>query len=141
VAQFLIVSGVFPYSTNKLCRRQVQTKTVFYMPHCGRAMYNNLMWANWSPEKLSQLALIGNSFQSYLDRTLQKKTQDTYFYIFRAVEYCQEKALPSYTEPTIFNDLSVHTFPLDRLHSAPPSLWTPSPPPPSDPSDPEIITK
>ncbi|CAI8023273.1 SRR1-like protein [Geodia barretti] len=68
---------------NELCRRQVQTKTVFYMPHCGRAMYNNLIWANWSPEKLSQLALIGNSFQSYLD----------------------------------------------------------SPPPPSDPSDPEIITK
>lgn len=54
----------------QLCRRRVQTCTLFYMPHCGKAMYNNLLWANWSPQNLSQVALIGNSFQSYMERSV-----------------------------------------------------------------------
>lgn len=55
----------------QLCQRRVQAHTLFYMPHCGRAMYNNLLWANWSPQDLSQLALIGNSFQSYMERSVK----------------------------------------------------------------------
>lgn len=54
----------------QLCRRRVQTYTLFYMPHCGQAMYNNLLWANWSPHNLSKVALIGNSFQSYMERSV-----------------------------------------------------------------------
>ena len=42
--------------------------TVFYMPHCGKALYNNLLWANWQPELLSLLTIVGNSFQHMLDR-------------------------------------------------------------------------
>ena len=55
-------------SPAQLCRRKVQTHTLVFMPHCGRAMYNNLLWANWSPENLAKLTLIGNSFLSYLER-------------------------------------------------------------------------
>ena len=43
-------------------------RTLFYMPHCGKALYNNLLWANWTPELLTNLLIIGNSFQHVCDR-------------------------------------------------------------------------
>ena len=32
------------------------------MPHCGRPLYNNLLWSNWQPHLLSHVIIIGNSF-------------------------------------------------------------------------------
>jgi hypothetical protein len=37
--------------------------TLFYMPHCGRALINNVLWANWGPD-LARLLLVGNSLDS-----------------------------------------------------------------------------
>lgn len=42
--------------------------TVFYMLHCGTALYNNLLWSNWSVEALSKLVIIGNSFRGLEER-------------------------------------------------------------------------
>lgn len=42
--------------------------TVFYMPHCGTALYNNLLWSNWTPDALSSMLIIGNSFAGLQDR-------------------------------------------------------------------------
>ncbi len=36
--------------------------TICFMPHCPRALYNNVLSANWSKEQLSRLIFIGNSF-------------------------------------------------------------------------------
>lgn len=46
------------------------------MPHCGKAMYNNLLWANWSAERLPRVAIIGNSFTSYSERWSHTNTDD-----------------------------------------------------------------
>ena len=54
----------------QLCKFRVEEKTLFYMPHCGKAMYNNLLWANWSTEHLGKMAIIGNSFNSYYEKYL-----------------------------------------------------------------------
>ncbi|KAL3857535.1 hypothetical protein ACJMK2_012192 [Sinanodonta woodiana] len=35
--------------------------SLVFMPHCGRGLYNNLLWSNWSP-RLQNLIIIGNSF-------------------------------------------------------------------------------
>lgn len=43
--------------------------TVFYMVHCGKALYNNLLWRNWSPAALSKLVIIGNSFRGIEERS------------------------------------------------------------------------
>jgi hypothetical protein len=45
--------------------KSIQTHTIFYMPHCEDWLYNNVLQANWMPEKLNQLVILGNSFRSY----------------------------------------------------------------------------
>lgn len=59
------------------CKFRVDDRTMFYMPHCGKAMYNNLLWANWSSEHLSKIAIVGNSFNSYFEK-----------YVCKVVSYC-----------------------------------------------------
>ena len=50
------------------CKFKVQENTLFFMPHCGKAMYNNLLWANWSVDRLGKMVIIGNSFNSYHEK-------------------------------------------------------------------------
>ncbi len=69
-------SDCYPLSFVQACKRAVAAPTLFFMPHCGRAMYNNLLWANWSPEKLAHTAIIGNSFSSYLERCVHSRAGD-----------------------------------------------------------------
>lgn len=39
--------------------------TLFFMPHCGRQLYSNLLTANWGAETLARLLILGNSLTSY----------------------------------------------------------------------------
>lgn len=55
----------------QMCKYTTKECTLFYMPHCGIAMYNNLLWANWDPATLSDMAVIGNRFSSYNERYMQ----------------------------------------------------------------------
>lgn len=41
------------------------------MVHCGKALYNNLLWRNWSAEALSKMVIIGNSFKGIEERWVQ----------------------------------------------------------------------
>ncbi|XP_068268481.1 SRR1-like protein isoform X3 [Nyctibius grandis] len=43
--------------------------TLFYMVHCGKALYNNLLWRNWSAGALSKMVIIGNSFKGIEERS------------------------------------------------------------------------
>ncbi|ELU00118.1 hypothetical protein CAPTEDRAFT_189742, partial [Capitella teleta] len=47
---------------NEEGKRQVNSSTVFFMPHCGKPLYNNLLWRNWNIDSLSDMIIIGNSF-------------------------------------------------------------------------------
>ncbi|KAL3913214.1 MAG: hypothetical protein SGPRY_008064, partial [Prymnesium sp.] len=40
--------------------------SLFFMPHCAKQLYSNVLAANYSVERLSALAVLGNSFQSYM---------------------------------------------------------------------------
>ena len=50
--------GVTIIERNEECRRRVFRCSVLYMPHCGQALYNNLLWANWGwcPDSAGQTA-------------------------------------------------------------------------------------
>uniref|UniRef100_A0A673TI88 SRR1-like domain-containing protein n=1 Tax=Suricata suricatta TaxID=37032 RepID=A0A673TI88_SURSU len=61
--------GVTVLRENEEGRRSVGGEpTVFYMPHCGAALYNNLLWGNWSADALSKLLVVGNSFRGLEER-------------------------------------------------------------------------
>ncbi|XP_036028184.1 uncharacterized protein LOC118572570 [Onychomys torridus] len=74
--------GVTVLSENEEGKHSIQGQpTVFYMPHCGTALYNNLLWSNWSIDALSRIVIIGNSFQGLEERLLARILQKNYAYI------------------------------------------------------------
>nr|KAF6467971.1 SRR1 domain containing [Rousettus aegyptiacus] len=58
--------------------------TIFYMLHCGTALYNNLLWSNWSVDALSKMIIIGNSFKGLEERLLTRILHKNYGYIAKA---------------------------------------------------------
>lgn len=61
--------GVVVLRENEEGKRSVCGEpTVFYMPHCGTALYNNLLWSNWSVDALSKVVILGNSFRALEER-------------------------------------------------------------------------
>ncbi|RLV99739.1 hypothetical protein DV515_00009410, partial [Chloebia gouldiae] len=98
--------------------------TLFYMVHCGKALYNNLLWSNWSPAALSKLVIIGNSFRGIEERLLSRILERDYSYIAKILKGVEEVALPSHPRYVdTFNDTSVHWFPLDKLQQLSPEVW------------------
>ncbi|XP_062999761.1 SRR1-like protein [Elgaria multicarinata webbii] len=109
---------------NEEGKRPVRDPTVFYMIHCGKALYNNLLWSNWSAEALSKTAIIGNSFKGIEERVLTKIFQQDYCYIAKVLTATHEDAFPSHRQYLdVFNDTSVHCFPLHKLRDLPREVW------------------
>ncbi|KAM7018210.1 SRR1-like protein [Tautogolabrus adspersus] len=104
--------------------------TLFYLMHCGKALYNNLLWKNWSPQRLPQLIIIGNSFSGMKDRTIEREFKCDYSYISQTVPVCEETQLPCPARLIdIFNDTAVITFPNSGLNRLPQSTWVEPPEP------------
>ncbi|XP_033748338.1 SRR1-like protein isoform X2 [Pecten maximus] len=102
----------------------LDTRTLFYMPHCGKSLCNNLLWANWSRQHLSNMVVIGNSFTSIIDNTPSRLLEKTGGYIQRLYPYCTEVPLPTTFKFTdIFNDTAIHSFPANKLRNAPEEFW------------------
>ncbi|XP_033923990.1 SRR1-like protein [Melopsittacus undulatus] len=98
--------------------------TVFYMVHCGKALYNNLLWRNWSAEALSKMVIIGNSFRGMEERLLSKVLERDYSYIAKVLKVTEEAALPTHPRYLdTFNDTSVHWFPPQKLQEISPEVW------------------
>ncbi|XP_062471720.1 SRR1-like protein [Pezoporus occidentalis] len=98
--------------------------TVFYMVHCGKALYNNLLWRNWSAEALSKMVIIGNSFRGMEERLLSRVLERDYSYIAKVLKATEEAALPPHPRYLdTFNDTSIHWFPLQKLQQISPEVW------------------
>ncbi|NXP09683.1 SRR1L protein, partial [Thinocorus orbignyianus] len=98
--------------------------TLFYMVHCGKALYNNLLWRNWSAGALSKMVIIGNSFKGIEERLLSRILERDYSYIAKVLKGTEEVALPAHPQYLdTFNDTSVHWFPLEKLKELSPEVW------------------
>ncbi|NXJ91416.1 SRR1L protein, partial [Corythaixoides concolor] len=98
--------------------------TLFYMVHCGKALYNNLLWSNWSAAALSKMVIIGNSFKGMEERLLARVLERDYSYIAKVLKGTEEAALPAHPRYLdTFNDTSVHWFPLQKLNGLGPAVW------------------
>ncbi|XP_007443813.2 SRR1-like protein [Python bivittatus] len=116
--------GLTVLRRNEEGKRSIEGPTLFYMIHCGKALYNNLLWSNWSVEALSQMVVVGNSFRGFEERLLAKVFHENYSYIAKVLEATQEEALPPHPRHLdVFNDTSVHRFPLEKLRDLPQDCW------------------
>ncbi|KAM4617090.1 SRR1-like protein [Polymixia lowei] len=122
--------GLTVLTENEEGKRLTTRPTLFYLMHCGKALYNNLLWKNWSREALPMLTIIGNSFSGIKDRMLEREFQRDYSYIAQAVVVCEEKPLPCPSRLLdVFNDTAVITFPKSDLNKLPQSTWAEPPEP------------
>eukprot|EP00727_Mastigamoeba_balamuthi_P007036 m51a1_g2953 hypothetical protein (949) ;mRNA; r:644651-649202 len=100
-----------------------EQQTVFFMPHCGKGLYCNVLNANWDARRIPRIALIGNSFESYSRRSLGKPKT----IIDKLAPLVVEEALLEKegldTAPA-FNDTAVHVVPASALASLPESWWS-----------------
>ncbi|CBJ29823.1 conserved unknown protein [Ectocarpus siliculosus] len=53
----------------------VATPTLFFMPHCPRRLYSNVLWANWSSRAMGSILILGNKISSYTDRLLDARSR------------------------------------------------------------------
>ncbi|XP_018584222.1 SRR1-like protein isoform X2 [Scleropages formosus] len=122
--------GLTVLTENEEGKRPVSRPTLFYLLHCGTALYNNLLWSNWSPQGLALLTIVGNSFQGLQERMVQKDLQRDYSFIAHVRSVCQETPLPcSPRFLDVFNDTAVVRFPFQRLATLPPHTWARAPEP------------
>jgi len=92
-------------------KHEATVPTLYYLPHCPYALMHNILWSNWKRENLPNVFLISNSFEML---TMTPRSQDDH--ITRIVEHCKETTLEDdYEHHNVFNDLSLHTFPLESL--------------------------
>ncbi|XP_035235669.1 SRR1-like protein [Anguilla anguilla] len=125
--------GFTVLTENEEGKRPVSRPTLFYLIHCGKALYNNLLWRNWSPQALPWLTIVGNSFHGIQERMVQRDLQRDYSFISDVICACEETALPcSPRFLDVFNDTVLLRFPHERLASLPPHTWT-------QPSEPEYL--
>ncbi|XP_054852641.1 SRR1-like protein [Eublepharis macularius] len=116
--------GLSVLSQNEEGKRPIAEPTVFYMVHCGKALYNNLLWSNWSAEALSKMIIIGNSFKGIEERIPTRIFQTDYAYIAKILIAAEEEALPPHTQfLDVFNDTAVHRFPWQKLREVPQETW------------------
>ena len=111
-------------SQNEEAKRNVSQKTLFFVPHGGKPLYNNILWSNWSPA-LTNVVLLGNSFHSYDERIPSEKLHAEAAYIAWVLPLTLEMKFPTkfHFHYDIFNDLSIHFFLACELQQQPPSFW------------------
>ena len=127
--------------TNEEGKRGVHTRTLFFMPHCGKALYNNLLWKNWSKDQLKNIIIIGNSFSNIHDNLPRRVLSEQYPFILDILPYTQEVAMKNiFRFDDIFNDMALHVFSYEDMCSLPEGFWNNKMEPKYD-DDVEIITQ
>lgn len=74
-------NGLYPNSKEEY--------VLYYMPHCPYRLYNNVIWSNW--EQLSNICILGNSFESYKLRKISSSITDPSDCIFAMYDSFIEK--------------------------------------------------
>ncbi|XP_038056740.1 uncharacterized protein LOC119728529 isoform X2 [Patiria miniata] len=121
--QVLMSLGLKIIPQNEECKRTATEPTLFYMPHCGKPLYNNLLWANWSIKGLANVVIIGNSFNNIQERLPSRVLQD-FSYLQQIIRHTREVSVKNnFRFPDIFNDTSIHLFPSERLWTLPNAFW------------------
>jgi len=116
-------------SENLECKLKCQVPTTVFLPHCPKQLTNNLLYANWSPEGLSRLSLISNSFSSTVERGVKSDIERNAQLLSSLVEAeMVEEVVMSNTFrfEDVFNDMALHQF--SGMSGAKEGFWDVKPP-------------
>ena len=58
---------------DKECRRKVERPTLFFMPHLPFYLFDNVLEANWNPDNLNKIIILGNTFSDCMVNTSKIK--------------------------------------------------------------------
>ncbi|KAF4576847.1 hypothetical protein EYR36_004827 [Pleurotus pulmonarius] len=50
--------------------------TLFFMPHCDLSLYENILRANWTPQRLEHLVLVANNLSDYIQNKSQRELEE-----------------------------------------------------------------
>ena len=80
-----------PTENSECCFKVNNTNTLFFMIHCGTAMYNNVLWSNFNPAQLQHCFILGNSFKEIeqVAEVNNDVAHDSYF-IRKLIPYFKE---------------------------------------------------
>jgi hypothetical protein len=112
-------------SQNKEGSYLVQQSTLFYLPHCPKQITNNLLFSNWTPDQLSKVFLICNSFKTIIETTPERILRPNAHFILEISPFAEEKKIENNFRFTdIFNDFAIINFPSEKLEKAAKSFWS-----------------
>lgn len=138
-AEVLEDLGIKVLKRNEEGKRKVTGITLFFLPHCGKELYNNLLWANWRASSLPFCVIIGNSFSSIVQNVPTRILRQHYTYIYNAQDMFKELPLESLVEDDdIFNDVNIHIPCSSILHKSP-EFWLENREPVYEDCDVEIV--
>ena len=86
-----------------------RTTTLFFMPHCPKGLYENVLWANW--DRLDKICIVGNSLVTYVERATASSQSASCLELVQPlvkeqlIDYSKKdiKAMPGHFEAA-FND-------------------------------------
>lgn len=109
----------------------------FYLPHCPKQLTNNILWANWHPSKLGSsnqgnsntrslggIHILGNSFDRIITSMPNWIVRQSAEFILLLIEKVHETKIKNcFFFSDVFNDTSLHSFPIEKLPSSHEPFW------------------
>lgn len=134
--------GLQVLKENEEAKRCCERPTLFFMPHCGKSLYNNLLFANWSPDRLCHIVIIGNSFTNMVLNLPSSTLKRCAPLVMKIQPFTEEVVFPgNFQYQDVFNDTVIHVFSKDKLLSIAAEFWEDCPAPTYDEDDLEFIPK
>jgi hypothetical protein len=100
---------------NEEAKRRITEPTLFFMPFCGRQLYNNVLMSNWDSNTLPQVCIIGNGFHFIVSSAISGIKEECLLKVVKN-SMVEEITLPEYdTLKDAFNDQAFHFFPKEKL--------------------------
>lgn len=127
---------------NEEGKRKLLPDTFVFMPHCPKQLLNNLLWANWEKAILTSCIVVCNSIDQTVTSTPTRILNKDAYYIHKVSPYVIEQKFPDgFIYDDIFNDMSLHTFPSEKLNALEDIFWICGEEPSYDNDVLEFITK
>lgn len=95
-------------------------RVLFFMPHCDKSLFNNLLWSNWDSNKLNNIFIFGNSFNNMLETIISQIDLQSFSYLLNITKFdnvlIECNIENDFIDKEVFNDLSIHAFNKENIN-------------------------